>query len=697
MRRMLEVPGRHARARASVRSCALACALLVFGAAGARAQSDLPPALEAIIAGIFTPPNAFKAASLVAEILSIADGVTPTPSPSPSATATMTVTATVTQTPTLRACPQKTAAIEVEIDNRSAAIPAVVHLSGARSEGGCLGGEGAETYDVVANCPQGVSVCTIVSGLRPGTWVHQIEVTAPALGQVQYRRALLVAGSTPDRLSHTVFAGVSTVSTTADSGTGSWRNLIANAAMPSKPLLIQFSPVAFPPGVPTTVLLRSAAPSLTANDVTVDGIDATGERGNRIIDAGGLATPAMTITGARNHVIGMRLRNAGANDRDVLSISGAAAKGNLIESSIVDTAASADAIGVDTQAGGSFTDVNIIRDCEVFGAFDKGVKVTTGSFARVEISHVHDNRNGGIQAALGGHLQVINNLVEDNRGSTAQNGISVLGADDNGGEVSFSELFTRGNISRRNGASGIAVRVGASASIRDDYYAVNGTSGIRVFNDVGPAATADVQGSSAVCNGGDGAVVANTSFADFGGGALESPGNNAFTQNNLPEGFENFRNSTGSLISAINNQWEHCGNGTTCNDSAIERLDLNDDGLNTDISPAQAHRNLMPVISSVFPTRGHRGDLLRIYGSGFDVIDGHFAENRCAEVAARNTCVPVRGNCVQINGAAAPVEAVTPTMIIAHWPFTCTEPTQLIVKVDQGPDVVTSEPIAVCE
>ena len=84
-------------------------------------------------------------------------------------------------------------------------------------------------------------------------------------------------------------------------------------------------------------------------------------------------------------------------------------------------------------------------------------------------------------------------------------------------------------------------------------------------------------------------------------------------------------------------------------------------------------------------------------GSGFDVIDGHFAEDRCADVTARNTCVPVRGNCVQINGSAAAVEAVTPTMIVARWPFTCTEPVTLIVKVDQGPDVVVSPPISVCE
>src|SRR5262249_34161283 len=162
-----------------------------------------------------------------------------------------------------------------------------------------------------------------------------------------------------------------------------------------------------------------------------------------------------------------------------------------------------------------------------FGAADKGIKVTTGSYARIENNHVHDNLNGGIQAALGGFVQAFENVVEDNRGSTAQNGISVAGSTDNGGEEgSFSEMETHGNISRRNGASGLVVRVGATGLVHDDYLAVNGTSGIRIANDGGPVANASVQGTSAVCNAGDGAVITDSAFADFGGGSMSSPGNN---------------------------------------------------------------------------------------------------------------------------------------------------------------------------
>ena len=57
-----------------------------------------------------------------------------------------------------------------------------------------------------------------------------------------------------------------------------------------------------------------------------------------------------------------------------------------------------DGIGVDTDAGKGFDDsVNVIRDCEVSGASDKGIKVTTGAHVRVERSWVHDNVNGGIR------------------------------------------------------------------------------------------------------------------------------------------------------------------------------------------------------------------------------------------------------------------------------------------------------------
>jgi hypothetical protein len=413
------------------------------------------------------------------------------------------------------------------------------------------------------------------------------------------------------------------------------------------------------------------------------------------VDAGGLPIGVLSITGAHNHIIGLRLRDAGEGNRDALNISGPQAEANIVEQVIVDGATSADGIGIDQSAGTDFAEsANVVWNCEVRGAADKGIKVTTGSHARIENCWVHDNVNGGIQAALGGHVQAWYNVVERNQGGSAQNGLSANPLDSpSAGE--FSELLTQGNISRGNGANGISVRASV-AEIRDDYLAGNGSSGLRVFNDVGDPADARVEGTSAVCNGVDGAVVADASTADLGGGPLGSPGNNAFTQNNLPGGGANLRNSTDLVVYALDNQWENCGSGSVCDYGRIAALDLSDHGLNTIFFPAQAHRAQPLLLAAVSPTKGRQGELLRIFGSGFNVIDGHFAEDNCSDVAGRNRCFPLRGNCVRIGGVSAPVEAVTPTMLVVRWPFTCIGPVKLVVSVDQGPTGSTSQPLTVC-
>jgi uncharacterized protein (TIGR03437 family) len=87
------------------------------------------------------------------------------------------------------------------------------------------------------------------------------------------------------------------------------------------------------------------------------------------------------------------------------------------------------------------------------------------------------------------------------------------------------------------------------------------------------------------------------------------------------------------------------------------------------------------------------GELLRIFGSGFNVIDGHAADSTCPDVADRNRCVPLRGNCVRINGVPAGVEAVTPTMLVVRLPFSCVAPVALTVQTQGGG---TSVPVTVC-
>jgi len=611
----------------------------------------------------------------------------PTPTPTPTAT------------PGPPACPTGGADLLIKIDNQSDISPISLFVNGERLAEDCAAGGLATSYSQVLDCAgSGPLSCGMLHGLAPGRWHHSLQVLKPNSGQLQDRKSLLVAGSPANSIGYVAFASVFTVTSAANTGVGSLRQLLQNADGVPKPLLIQFDPTVFPAGIATAVELEFPLPSLATDDVTIDGTDSNGDMGNRIIDAGAQPIGALTITGARNHVIGLRLRNAGANNRDVLSITGSGADANLVEKTIIDRAASADGIGIDDHAGKDFDDtVNIIRDCEISGASDKGIKVTLNAYARVERSWVHGNSNGGIQATLGGHVEAWSNLVENNFGATAQNGLSANANDDPMmPETGFSALRTRGNISRGNGANGISIRAFSLGDLHDDYLATNGSSGLRVFNDVGPPATAVVQGTSAVCNAVDGAVVANESTADFGGGPLGSPGNNAFAQNDLPGGGSNLRNATTATVSAQNNQWEHCGGGLDCTPTPIAAFDLSDHGLNTPFEPAQAHRAQQPVITSVEATKGETGELLRIFGSGFNVIDGLFAEDHCADVVGRNTCLPVRGNCVQIGGVVAPVEAVTPTMLVVRWPFTCLAPLPLVVKIDQGPNVATSDPFTVC-
>jgi len=611
-----------------------------------------------------------------------------------SSAADLTITA---ERAALPGCPSAGASLAVEVEERAGAEDDVaVEVSGDLVEPSCRTQRLAASYSLELECdPAGVEPCDIVRRLVPGVWRHRFSSRGDADPQLQYRRTLVTADPVRDRVRFTHFASSLTVTNRANAGDGTLRNALQSAAALPKPLLIRFHDLIFPAGVPTAINLDFQLTGLATNDVTIDGTDEAGDIGNRIIDARGLPFGALSITGARNHIVGMAMRNAGGSNRDVVRIDGPIAGSNVIERCVISDSLGGDGVSVDNGAGSAFDDtVNIIKDSEIEAAVDKGIKVTTGAHVRVEGCWVHDNINGGVQSTLGGNLDTSENLIEDNLGGTAQNGISVQGFDPISGS---SSLFSQGDIVRTSGANGVAVRGFAVATIRDSYLGANGTSGLRVFNDMGVGAVVFAEGTTVACNGVDGAVAADDSRLDLGGGELGSGGNNALTQNNLPAGGANLRNATGNIVSAVNNQWENCGTDTTCNDAAIAARDLSDDGLRTVFAPAQAQRSLQPpIVTRVSPTKGRAGELLRIYGLRFNAIDGHFDERSCEDVVGRNQCIPLRGNCVRIDGIAAPVEAVTPTMLAVRWPFTCVEPVRLVVTVDHGSVGLASEPFTVC-
>jgi hypothetical protein len=286
----------------------------------------------------------------------------------------------------------------------------------------------------------------------------------------------------------------------------------------------------------------------------------------------------------------------------------------------------------------------------------------------------------------------MDNLVERSIGeATAQNGFSVNGSAPES-EAVPSQLFAYGNIARFNGGNGLSLRGYSVGFLDGNYFSANQRDGIRLSTE-GQNPSAVIEGSSAVCNAVNGATVEGMAQGDFGGGSLGSRGGNAFTQNNLPGGNENFLNLTGDTAFAVNNQWEHCGTAATCTEQTVADYDISDHGRLTLFKPAQAHRTQRaPAITALRPSSGTAGDLVRIIGSGFNAIDGHDAQ-QCADLTVRNRCAPLRGNCVRLGDVPALLEAVTPTMLVIRLPFTCVEPVPLTVTTQGGG---ISAPVLIC-
>ena len=653
---------------------------------GAVTAADLTPLVTLLVPQLATPTPTHTMPTATPTSTG-----TPTDSPTPTVTATATPTSSPTTTPTPGLCPTDGAEVSITTDNRTGGSPIDVSLRGRLVAAACRNTTGLdESYSVAsAASPQSVT------HLAPGLWVHTLTVATPATGQQQHQSAQVLAGAGPNRVGFTAFANVAIVRSTADAvGSDSLRDALLAVGGATTPTLIQFDDAAFPPGTPAVITLDSALPPISGTAITLDGVDADGAAGMRVIDAAGLPIAGVSITGSDNTLRGLRIRNTGANNRDVVSISGPGAHGNRVERCIIEHAGSGDGVGIDGGAGGDFlATANVVRDSDISAASDKGIKVTANAYARLENNWVHDNANGGIQATLSGHVWARDNLVERNRGASAQNGLSLNGAAPETPLVP-SELLTDGNIARFNAANGISVRGLSVGLLSNDYFSANGSDGVRVFTDDATLPAVVITGMATVCNGVDGAFIGPGTQADLGGGAFGSPGDNAFTQNNLPAGGENLRNASGAPLAVQSAQWEHCGREAQCDDAAIAAYDVSDHGTLTGFAPAQAHRSgHAPAVTGVRPSRGMAGALLRIVGSGFNVVDGHAADSTCPVVAERNRCVPLRGNCVRIDNVPAAVEAVTSTLLVVRLPFSCIGPVPLTVQTQGGG---TSVPITVC-
>jgi hypothetical protein len=330
-------------------------------------------------------------------------------------------------------------------------------------------------------------------------------------------------------------------------------------------------------------------------------------------------------------------------------------------------------------------DPNVIRRSHIRGARDKGVKVSDGGAALVERSTATANGDGGLQATLSGQLTAIENVVSANRGTNSASGIAANGSSLD--SLAPARLDTRGNLSVDNALRGISVRSLSIATLQDDFLCGNGTVGrgggfgLAVLDAAGRSALTTASGVAVVHNVDGGVVVADASSGSFGD--LATPGQNAFAFNgpDLPASPANFRNQTALALTAGGNQWEHCGAQAPCDGLAVRQSDLFTATAPVAVDPIQAtRRRTPPQITSIEPPVAAAGELVRIYGSGFDAINGTGPDATCASIAAVNTCRPVRGNCVFIGRQPAEVVAVTPTMLVVRAPFTCVAPVGVQVR-----------------
>ncbi len=448
---------------------------------------------------------------------------------------------------------------------------------------------------------------------------------------------------------------------------------------------------------------------------------------------------------------------------DTLDFAPGSQRGRLEQATVLGPARG-DAVSVEG------TDVLVIAS-EITGADDKGLKATDGGSVTIRDSCIHDNANGGIQSTRGGHATALRNVVEHNLPREAQNGLFAIEAFPGLGP---STIATDGNIVRFNGSRGLSVSGAASGTFANDFVVDNGVAGAVVESiDTNPTGSPAVvlRGVTLACNHRDrltgtcgapdpplvcmpdcitnpctddahccatpgcgvacspsfpdglGAVVSQCTTAgcavpaaDFGTAA--EAGRNAFTLN--PNNFAqqtgfNLKNAVaGLVVPAQGDQWQQGATQASC----VTRAPMNPDvcvvpGATVDAGVPANPRTGASVLSAVVPARPRAGDLVRVYGAGFDAIDGVACAPEDAttppstctgenpKVAAANAATSPLGNHATVTLAgqafAADVWAVTPTMLAFRMPVDCFAPGTLAVSRQDDTGIVRTATIGVCQ
>jgi Right handed beta helix region/Dictyostelium (slime mold) repeat len=662
-------------------------------------------------------------------------------------------------------CPG-TATVTVWADNLSAGTTVTMALDGELLDPtATCDGTGAETYHETLECHgKGRVACGQVTGLRPGAWVNRLAVTVDgSAAQVQAARRVFVATAANASV-WTVYARTFVVAAAAQADLRAvLEAAAAYADATGGPALVTFSRDAFPgAGKPRTIDLsrdtcapdpsRAAALCFAGSRVVVDALDDRGEPGGVILSVGTRALSVLRLYGSDDVFRGLVLAgstNPGlVNQADTLVITGPAAQRNRFERTIVHGPAVGDALSTDGGAA-----ANLVDACELTGAQKKGVNVTNGAEIVIRRSCIHDNRDGGIQAALGGRAVALENVVQHNVPGRAGHGISAMGRA--GGP---SGVATDGNLVRFAGGRGLSVVDDAEAVFQNDYVADNQFAGAKVettpLGPEGSRPSATFHGVAFVCNHNAGVTgscqpqtddegfpcttdldccgsagdccVADAGCAaplhcaaqsfprglgvaqtqadgreapDVSYGDASGSGRNAFAWNrNAPLGANLFVNAPGQAVPALGNQWEHCGTGVACDVAAVLDDETGDvrrsDGTEVDIGAPPGPRAAPPVLAGISPARPRAGELVRVFGDGFNAVEG----SACAgEIAPADPCSgdnpavqqanqAMNANRIRLVGPGGSVlatlypDAVTPTMLAFRMPFDCFAPLVLQVS-----------------
>ena len=305
----------------------------------------------------------------------------------------------------------------------------------------------------------------------------------------------------------------------------------------------------------------------------------------------------------------------------------------------------------------------------------------------VRRSWIHDNADGGLQATLGGDLEAVENISENNQGTASANGIAANGARLDGTDP--ARLVTRGNLVRRNGLRGISVRSYSHAVLRDDFVCGNGTASQN-----------------------DGFALA---LLGRGGASLRRPRSAAWRRYRAPAAERSSSTRQAATSAPPSPRAERlrlqraepadhprqpaqsrrdggAGGGKLMGELRAQhalrraprarprRLRAQRSGGRHHTGRRASVQRRVPRLAVDHASHASAGELVRIYGSGFDALSGNDVAGDCNAIAAANRCPPRRGNCVFVGGQPAQVVAVTPTMLVVRAPFTCVEPVQVAVR-----------------